>query len=64
MSIFRTFDEATRNSMQGVFFCVIGSLLGVVLSFVIATFTTAGYLPVGTFLVSVFVALTGPWIFR
>ncbi len=64
MSLLHTFDDATRSSMHGVLFCVVGSLLGVVLAFIIATFTTAGYLPVGTFLASAFVAMAGHWLFR
>lgn len=64
MSFLRSFDDATRSSMRAVILCVAGSLLGLFLAFVIATWTSAGHLPVGTFLVSIFVLLTGNLLLR
>ena len=62
MPILNTADEATRSSYLAVLLCVVGAVLGIGLGYAIDAYTIHGYLPVSTFLATLFLLLTGYWL--
>ena len=64
MPLFHDADDATRSSLFAVILCIIGSILGVFVGFFAGSFTPSGFLPMSTFLISIFGLLLGNWLLR
>ena len=63
MPLFRSADEATRNSMTAVVLCLLGTAVGISASLLFSE-TSILHLPMTTFLVSLFGVLSGYWLLR
>ncbi len=64
MPLFERADKATKSSYMAVFCCLVGSIVGIGLGYAVSLFTHHGYMPLSTFLVSVFGFLSGYWVLR
>lgn len=64
MPLFRTADEATRNSILAVILCVLGTVVGLATSALIAAFTSLAHLPLSGLFITVFALLVGHWVLR
>jgi uncharacterized membrane protein SirB2 len=61
-SLLEDADQASRNAIYAVIICTAAALTGILLGQVIEIFSHQGYLPMSTFLLTIYVLLGAGWL--